>query len=403
LTERSSSSITVRVLLYTGKGGVGKTTAAAATATLAARRGLKTLVVSTDTAHSLADTFEITAGGEPLEVEPGLFVHQVDTQGALERSWRELQEYLLDVLGKLGMDPLAAEELTVIPGAEEVLALFQLRDHVHSGAYDVIVVDCAPTAETLRLLALPEVLGWYVDRLLPVERRVVGALRPVLNRVAGVPMPSGPVFDALERFHAKLAEVRDILTAPQSSVRLVLTPEAVVVAEARRTLTSLSLYGYRVDAVVANRVFPAGGADDWRNGWVAAQTERLAEVEASFAPLPIYRAPYQPGEPVGPDALAEFGTQIYGDGDPFADADAPEPLRIRRGAGDDYELDLALPGVRRGQVDLVRSGDDLIITVGAYRRVLALPAALARRTVAGATLRESRLRVSFQSPPEDVP
>lgn len=391
----------MRVLLYTGKGGVGKTTAAAATATLAARRGLKTLVVSTDTAHSLADTFGIEAGGEPLEVDPGLFVHQVDTQRALEDSWRELQDYLTSLFGRLGMDPLAAEELTVVPGAEEVLALFQLRDHVRSGAYDVVIVDCAPTAETLRLLALPEVLGWYVDRLMPVERRVVGVLRPVLNRVTGVPMPSGPVFDALERFQQKLAEVREILVAPDSSVRLVLTPEAVVVAEARRTLTSLSLYGYRVDAVLANRVFPAEGADDWRSGWVAAQAERLEEIDASFAPLPVYRAPYQPAEPVGLAALADLGGRIYGDDDPFARAETADPLVIRPADGGAYELDLALPGAAKGEVDLARRGDDLVITVGAYRRVLALPAALTRRRVAGATLREGRLRVDFQPAPED--
>lgn len=394
----------MRVLLYTGKGGVGKTTAAAATATLAARRGLKTLVVSTDTAHSLADTLGLGAdwsSGEPEEIDPGLFVHQVDTQQALEDSWRELQEYATGVFGKLGMDPLTAEELTVIPGAEEVLALFQLRAHVRSGAFDVIIVDCAPTAETLRLLALPEVLGWYVDRLLPVERRVVGALRPVLNRMSGVPMPTGPVFDAIERFHGKLAEVREILISPETSVRLVLTPEAVVVAEARRTLTSLSLYGYRVDAVLANRVFPAEGADAWRSAWVAAQAERLAEIEASFAPLPVYRAPYQPGEPVGPDALAELGERVYGDDDPFAPRDTPEPLVIRPAGEGTYELDLALPGVEKGDVDLARRGEDLVITVGAYRRVLALPAALMRRRVAGATLREGRLRVRFEPAAED--
>jgi len=394
----------MRVLLYTGKGGVGKTTAAAATATLAARRGLKTLVVSTDTAHSLADTLGLDGGwasDAPIEAEPGLFVHQVDTQRALEDSWRELQEYLTGLFGKLGMDPLAAEELTVVPGAEEVLALFQLRDHVRSDAFDVIIVDCAPTAETLRLLALPEVLGWYVDRLLPVERRVVGALRPVLTRVSGVPMPTGPVFDALERFHAKLAEVREILVAPETSVRLVLTPEAVVVAEARRTLTSLSLYGYRVDAVLANRVFPAEGADDWRSRWVAAQAERLAEIDASFAPLPVYRAPYQPGEPVGPAALADLGGRIYGEDDPFAPRDTPDPLVIRPAGDGAYELELALPGAGKGEVDLARRGEDLVITVGAYRRVLALPAALTRRRVAEATLREGRLRVRFQPAPED--
>src|SRR5690348_12999252 len=253
----------MRVLLFTGKGGVGKTTAAAGTAALAARRGLKTLVLSTDAAHSLADALAVPAGPEPAEVEGGLYVQQVDTQRRFEQSWSAVRDYLLTVLDAAGVDALAAEELTVLPGAEEVLALLEVRDQVRSGLWDVVVVDCAPTAETLRLLALPDALGWYVERVFPVERRVVKSLRPVLGRVAGVPMPRDQVFDAMERLHAELAEVRTVLTDARTSVRLVLTPEAVVVAEARRTLTSLSLFGYRVDAVVANRVFPADGADAW--------------------------------------------------------------------------------------------------------------------------------------------
>lgn len=238
----------MRVLLFTGKGGVGKTTAAAGTAALAARRGLKTLVLSTDAAHSLADALAVRAGPEPAEVDGGLYVQQVDTQRRFEQSWSAVREYLLAVLDTAGVDALAAEELTVLPGAEEVLALLEVRDQVGSGRWDVVVVDCAPTAETLRLLALPDALGWYMERVFPIERRVVRSLRPVLGRVAGVPMPRDHVFDAMERLYAELGEVRSVLTDARTSVRLVLTPEAVVVAEARRTLTSLSLFGYRVDA-----------------------------------------------------------------------------------------------------------------------------------------------------------
>ena len=192
----------MRVLLFTGKGGVGKTTAAAGTALLAAHRGLKTLVLSTDSAHSLADALDVAAGPEPQEMLPGLFVQQVDAQRRLERSWREIQEYLLSVLDSAGVDRLEAEELTVLPGAEEVLALFEVRDQVRSGRWDVVIVDCAPTAETLRLLALPEALGWYMERVFPVERRVLRTLRPVLGRAVGVPMPAEGVLDAVERFHA---------------------------------------------------------------------------------------------------------------------------------------------------------------------------------------------------------
>ena len=264
----------MRILLFTGKGGVGKSTVAAGTAALAAASGQRTLVLSTDAAHSLADAFGVTVGAEPEQVAPDLFVHQVDAQLRFEQSWAEIQGYLLRVLEVAGVDPVAAEELTVIPGAEEVLALLELRQHALSDEWDVIVVDCAPTAETLRLLALPEALGWYMTRVFPVERRVVRALKPVLSRAAGVPMPEDDVFAAVERLHAELDQVRALLTGREASVRLVLTPEQVVLAEARRSYTTLSLFGYRVDGVVANRVFPGDDADPWRAGWVAAQAER---------------------------------------------------------------------------------------------------------------------------------
>ncbi|MEW1840338.1 ArsA family ATPase [Nonomuraea angiospora] len=375
-----------RVLLFTGKGGVGKTTAAAATATLAARRGLKTLIVSTDTAHSLADALDV----EPGEIAPGLHLHQVDTQRSLERHWGELQQYARGVLSELGLDEITSEEITVLPGAEEVIALLELREHAREGRWDVIVVDCAPTAETLRLLALPEALDWHVSKLMPVGRRLVRLVSPFVRSVAHVSAPGEEVMSAGERLHRGLMEVRELLTGDHASVRLVLTPESVVLAEARRTLTSLNLYGYRVDAVIANRVFPSGGADEWRDRWAAAQSKLLAEAEQSFAPLPIHVIPYLPAEPVGIEALAEVGEAMYGESDPFAAHAVEPPLRM-----DADELVLALPGADRGDVDLARKGDELIVTAGPYRRILALPAALARRKITGAALRDGVLRVGF--------
>jgi arsenite-transporting ATPase len=390
----------VRVLLFTGKGGVGKTTAAAATATLAAGRGLKTLVVSTDAAHSLADAFGTPLAGLPTEIDAGLYGQQVDAQQRFERTWRDVQDYLVTVLDSVGVDPLEAEELTVLPGAEEVLALLEVRNQVSSGRWDLVVVDCAPTAETLRLLALPEALNWYVERIFPLERRVVRSLRPVLSRVAGVPMPQDAVFDAVERLHRELADVRRVLTDPErTSVRLVLTPESVVVAEARRTLTSLSLYGYRVDAVLANRIFPAGGNDAWLAGWVAAQRAQLEAVEESFAPLPVHRSPYRAGEPVGLAELAAFAAEAYGDVDPFAVGEAPALMSVDRTV-DGFALSLALPLAEVGDVDLVRRGDELVVTVGSHRRLLALPSALRRCVVTGAALRGGRLSVDFVPDPE---
>jgi len=393
----------VRVLLFTGKGGVGKTTAAAGTATLAAARGRKTLVLSTDAAHSLADAFNRPAGGEPTEVGPNLFVQQVDPQRTFERTWVEIRSYLLSVLDSAGVDPIEAEELTVLPGAEEVLALLEVRDQVRSGRWDVVIVDCAPTAETLRLLALPEALNWYMDRVFPVERRVVRALRPVLTKVAGVPMPRDRVFDAVERLHAELAAVRTVLTDAGTSVRLVLTPEALVVAEARRTLTSLALYGYRTDAVIANRIFPEDGADEWRRGWVGAQNRLLGEIEASFAPLPVLRSAYRAREPVGIEELTGFAEALYGDllagpgardSDPCALLARGETMTIRTVAGR-YVLSLALPLADKREMELRRRGDELVLTVAGHRRPLALPAVLARREITAADLAGDRLEISF--------
>jgi arsenite/tail-anchored protein-transporting ATPase len=384
----------VRILLFTGKGGVGKSTVAAATAALAAESGRRTLVLSTDAAHSLADAYGVTVGSEPEQVAPDLFVHQVDAQRRFEQSWAEIQGYLLSVLEVAGVDPVAAEELTVIPGAEEVLALLELRLHALCDEWDAVVVDCAPTAETLRLLALPEALGWYMTRVFPVERRVVKALKPMLTRAAGIPMPEDDVFGAVERLHAELDQVRALLTGPDAGVRLVLTPEQVVLAEARRSFTTLSLFGYRVDGVVANRVFPDGDADPWRAGWVQAQAEVLAEVDASFSGIPVWRSDFRPAEPVGLAELRELGRDLYAGGDPLDVRRSEEPLRIIR-TSEGAMLRLRLPFVDRADVDLARDGDDLVVTVASYRRLLTLPAGLARRRVAGARVDGGELLVRF--------
>jgi len=391
----------MRVLLFTGKGGVGKTTVAAGTAAMAAAAGHKTLVISTDPAHSLADALGVnqpSSSDGPVEVAGGLWSLHIDVRERFVQAWSDVQSYLLDVFNTVGVDPMEAEELTVLPGAEEVLALLEVRERVRSGSWDVIIVDCAPTAETLRLLSLPEALRWYMDRIWPTERRVLGVLRPFLRKATGVPMPRDHVLDAIEQLHDDLADVRAILTSDQASVRLVLTPEAVVVAEARRTLTSLSLYGYRVDGIVVNRLFPEQGADDWRAGWVQAQGKQLERILTDFAPLPVYRGMYQASEPVGVDEVLGLAQQVYADVDPIAASDTPDPMSITR-SGADFILTLALPLVARGEVDLVRRADELVITVGPHRRVLCLPAALRRCSVTKAAVQDSSLVARFTPDP----
>jgi arsenite-transporting ATPase len=389
--------------LFTGKGGVGKTTTSAATAAHAAARGHKTLVLSTDPAHSLADAFGTTLGGEPTEIDDGLYGQQVDAQRAFEASWRTVQDYLREVLEQGGIDPLEAEELTVLPGAEEVLALLELRAQVASGRWDVIVVDCAPTGETLRLLALPEALRWWMRRVYPTDRRVMRTVRPVLSHLAGLPFPPDSVFAAAQRLSDELTEVRELLTDPATtSVRLVLTPESMVVAEARRTLTSLSLYGYRVDGVVANRVFPVDDSDAWRAGWVESQKQRLADVRASFAGVPVWEAWYSAAEPIALDALGDFATSTYavtGGADPLEVSATVDPLNVERVSNDEFVMSISLPHAERDEVGLVRKGDDLVVTVGRYRRVLALPSVLRRCVVEGAALRDGALRVRFSADP----
>ncbi|RYB96379.1 ArsA family ATPase [Nocardioides glacieisoli] len=384
----------MRILLFTGKGGVGKSTLAAATACAAAAAGHRTLVLSTDAAHSLADALAVTATGEPTEVASNLWVQHVDAQERFERSWGEIQGYLLSVLDVAGIDPVAAEELTVIPGAEEVLALLEVRAQARSGEWDVLVVDCAPTAETLRLLALPEALGWYMTRVLPVERRVVKALKPVLSRAAGVPMPEDSVFDAIERLHADLDDVRTVLTGPDTSVRLVLTPEAVVLAEARRAYTFLTLFGYSVDSAVVNRVFPEGGADEWRATWVEAQRQVLGDAADSFAGLDLRTSLYRPSEPVGREELLDLARTVYADTDPLAHGAERVPLEVRPTEGG-LVLAMPLPLADRDDVRLARKGDELVVGVGSYRRLLTLPSGVARRRVVGARVHQGELQVRF--------
>jgi arsenite/tail-anchored protein-transporting ATPase len=387
----------MRILLFTGKGGVGKSTLAAATACLAAEAGHRTLVLSTDAAHSLADALDVPATGEPTLAAPNLWVQHVDAQQRFERSWRDVQGYLMSVLDVAGVDPVTAEELTVIPGAEEVLALLEVRAQARSGEWDVLVVDCAPTAETLRLLALPEALGWYMSRVLPVERRVVKALKPVLTRAAGVPMPDDSVFDAIERLHAELDDVRTVLTGPDTSVRLVLTPESVVLAEARRAWTFLTMFGYPVDAAVVNRVFPEAGADDWRSTWVAAQERVLADAADSFAGLELWTSVYRAAEPVGRDELLALAREVYDGRDPLARGGERSPMAVRAVSGG-FVLSLPLPLVTKEDVGLARKGDELVLSVGSYRRLLTLPSGLARHRVAGARVRDGELQVRFAEP-----
>ncbi|MGI8754590.1 MAG: ArsA family ATPase [Acidimicrobiales bacterium] len=385
----------MRVLLFTGKGGVGKTTTAAATAVRCAANGARTIVLSTDPAHSLADAYGRELGDQPVEIAPRLWGQQLDTQARMEDSWVEIQAWLQEVFQWAGVAAIEAEELSVIPGLDEIFSLSDIKAYADGDDWDVVVVDCAPTAETLRLLSLPEIMRWYMDRVFPMSRKVNKVVSPLLGRVAGLPTPGDDVFGSASRFYDRLDGVRELLTDPATtSVRLVVNPERLVVAEARRTHTYLSLFGYRVDAVVANRLLPEAMEDPWFARWRERHAEHLTAIEEGFAPLPILRAELAPDELVGIEALAGFADALYGDLDPAAVLHPGEPLTVTP-TSTGYELVLELPFADKEDLELGRRDDELLIRVGSHRRAMLLPDSLRRRPVEAASLRDGRLRVTF--------
>ncbi|WP_439378276.1 ArsA family ATPase [Amycolatopsis lexingtonensis] len=368
----------MRILLFTGKGGVGKTTLAAATGAALAARGRKTLVVSTDPAHSLGDAFGHTLGAEPSEVDALLSAVQIDSRTLVDTTWHRLRAELQAALAGAGLDTLDAEELTVLPGVDELLALTEVRRLAEEGPWETIVVDCGPTAETLRLLALPEAVSGYLTRVF--GRRVT---------------------DSVRRLGVHLDGLRALLTEPSvTTVRLVLTPERVVVAEARRTLSSLALRGIAVDGLIANRLMPApgflrGSAASWLRTRRTQQDAVLAELSAAGFER-VSRVEHRAVEPVGLPALLEIAAELYRDGDPLAGDGTPvTPLLRVRPAPDGYTLRIAIPLTRDTEVDLARVDDDLAITVDGFRRLIALPESLRPCRITGAESDADGLLVSL--------
>ena len=387
----------MRALLFTGKGGVGKTSVAAATALRAAEAGRRTLVLSTDPAHSLSDALDQPLGSEPTGVVPGLWAQQLDATQRLEEAWGDVQTWIAQLLDWAGVDAIEADELAVLPGLDEIFSLADIKDHAASGAWDVIIVDCGPTAETIRLLSLPEILRWYMERVFPLERNVTKLIRPVLQRLSDIPVAGDDVFSAASRFYRRLEGVRTLLTDGQvTSVRLVVNPERVVLAEARRTATYLALFGYRVDAVVANRVLPDAITDPWFKAWKDAHAEHLAAIEDEFDPIPVLRADLAGEELVGVPRLREFGHHLYAAVDPVAVLHSGDLLTLTPD-GEDRLLEVPLPFVDRDELEVGRSAEDLLVRVGPHRRAICLPDSLRGRPVLSARLDGDRLCVRFGS------
>ncbi|MGC9221670.1 MAG: ArsA family ATPase [Solirubrobacteraceae bacterium] len=419
-----------RTILYTGKGGVGKTSVAAATALRCAAAGAHTLILSTDPAHSLSDALQVELNAEPSTVTRRLDAAEIDAQHELARHWAGVQAWLGGLLTQRGVDQISAQELTVPPGMDELFSLLRLKDHHQSGDWEVIIVDCAPTGETLRMLSFPEAARWWLERVLPFQRAILAAAGPLARSVLDVPLPTGAVFEDIGRLADNLLAMDTILRdTSASTIRLVMAPDRMVIGEAMRTFTYLNLYGYLTDAVVVNKVFP----DDvgaYFNRWRGLQAEQLELVRSGFSPVPVLEAPYFDQEVIGPDMLERLGETLFGAGQSHpgpavpsggdqatskaaskhrpggrqsgrrADLDAAAILhqtiiQALESDGERATLRLTIPFTQKAQIGLRQVGLELTVTAGRQRRLIMLPPTLAAYEPLSATYENGVLEVSF--------
>jgi len=378
-----------RTILYTGKGGVGKTSVAAASARACAAAGLRTVVLSTDPAHSLSDSLEAPLGPEPTQIEANLFGQEVQAQEEMERNWQSVQAWLGDLLAERGIDRISAEELTVPPGMDELFSLLWIKRHHEEGEFDCVIVDCAPTGETLRLLSFPDVVTWWLERLLPSQRK----LAPFARTLFDMPLPGDAVFEDLERLARNLVAMNGILRdRARTSIRLVTNPDRMVVKEAMRTFTYLNLYGYLTDAVVVNRLLPPDG---YFAAWRAVQDEQLALARSAFDPVPVLTAAYYEREVMGPEMLDRLGSEVFGGRDPavILHDELTQELVTDNGRA---TLRVAVPFAERDDLSLKKIGLEVIVRAGTQKRTIMLPPALAGYATSGARFDDGRLEIVFE-------
>jgi arsenite-transporting ATPase len=386
-----------RTILYTGKGGVGKTSVAACTARACAASGLRTLIISTDPAHSLSESLGASLGSEPSPVSGRLWGQEVNAQEEMERHWSGVQEWLGDVFVERGLDHISAQELTVPPGMDELFSLLRLQAAHESPDWDTIVVDCAPTGETLRLLSFPDVARWWIEKVFPLERQLLAAARPLARSLLDIQLPSSEVFADIQRLSRNLIEMNEILRdRTRCTVRLVMNPDKMVIGEAMRTFTYLNLYGYLTDAVIVNRVFPSE-VGDYFAGWRRVQEEHLELVRSAFAPVPVLCAPYFESEVLGGEMLDRLAGALFGAGDLDPSAVLHDRLTQElRVSEDGAQLRLMLPFAHKGDISLKKIGLELIVGVDGHRRTIILPSALGAFQPTAATFQDGALEVTFR-------
>jgi arsenite/tail-anchored protein-transporting ATPase len=391
----------MRVIVHTGKGGVGKTSISAATALRCAEMGLKTIVISTDTAHSLADSLEKTIGPEPVELYPNLWAQEVDARYSMDKYWGRFQKYMVALFSRGGVDDIVAEEVTILPGLEEGAHLLWINKYVEEDVFDVLIVDAAPTAETLRLLSLPDVTRWWLERVLMLTRGAARILRPigrVINRnQTESNIPDEDAWDQVRNLFDTLDKVRNLLAdSSVSSIRLVVNPEKMVIKETQRTYTYLNLYGYATDAIICNRIIPDEVTDPYFAMWKTNQRDNIEFIAEAFGGLPLMKAPLFGGEVGGLDSLRRLADEIYGDANPAAQMFTGQTHHIEKeGDSGSYRLTVPLPFADKKDLDLYRSRDELTLRVGPYRRNIVLPYALWDLEIADAKFEDSNLCIRF--------
>ncbi len=381
-----------RIILFTGKGGVGKTTVAAATAIRSAELGNRTLIISTDPAHSLSDSFGVRLNPYPTEVTENLEGMEVNVEYELEKHWSVIKEYLSLFFRSQGIEDVVAEELAIFPGFDELASLLHLLKFYRSGEYDAIILDCAPTGETLRLLSVPEVAKWYMNRFFGIERKVLKIVKPIAEPLIDVPLPSDEVLDKIQELYKKISELKDILESRDTSVRIVMNPEKMVIRESERAFTYLNLFGYRVDCVIVNKIFPEK-AGDYFSEWLRIQREYLEEIEDKF-PLPVKRVEFKSTEVTG-ELLKDIAREIYGDENPLKVFHEGKPMSIEK-EGEDFILRIKAPFVEKQDIKLFKRGEELVIVAGQWKRIVFLPQSLAIREPAGAKFEGGELKVIFR-------
>lgn len=389
----------MRLILMTGKGGVGKTSVAAATGLRCAELGYKTLVLSTDPAHSLADSFDMELGHDSRQVKPNLWGAELDALRELEGNWGAVKRYITQVLRAQGLEGVQAEELAILPGMDEIFGLVRMKRHYDEGEFDVLIIDSAPTGTALRLLSLPEVGGWYMRKFYKPLQGISAALRPLVEPIfrplAGFSLPDKEVMDAPYEFYEQIEALEKILTDNSvTSVRLVTNPEKMVIKESLRAHAYLSLYNVATDLVVANRIIPAEVTDPFFKRWKESQEQYRLEIHSDFMPLPVKEVPLYSEEMCGLAALERLKETLYKDEDPSQVYYKENTIKIVQ-ENNLYSLELYLPGIAKDQIQLSKTGDELNVRIGNHRRNLVLPQALAALQPSGAKMEDDYLKIKF--------